>query len=150
MLDLVYENHTSYGELKEDYFRNIIDVLLEHFKMGEQQVELGLQVVEVDRMRELNNQHRGKDSPTDVLSFPLDESNLKKYGIIALGDIFLCPSYIERKAKELDIEFKEELARDVIHGFLHLSGYDHEISDESEKEMLALQENILKLVIKDK
>ena len=150
MLDLVYENHTGYAELREEYFRNIFDVLLEHFKMSDKQVELGLQVIEADAMRELNNQYRNKNSPTDVLSFPLDESNLGKYGIIALGDIFLCPSYIKQKADELGIEFMEEVTRDTIHGFLHLSGYDHEVSDKSEKEMLELQENILKVAINNK
>jgi probable rRNA maturation factor len=150
MLDLVYENHTNYHALEEEYFRDIFDILIEHFKMSDEQVEIGLQIVEADKMRELNNQYRNKDISTDVLSFPLDESNLKKYGIIALGDIFLCPSYVEQKSKELGIEFKEEIARDIIHGFLHLSGYDHEVSDESEKEMITLQENILKLVTNHK
>ncbi|KKR23734.1 MAG: putative rRNA maturation factor [Candidatus Yanofskybacteria bacterium GW2011_GWD2_39_48] len=150
MLELVYENHSSHTELEERFFRNILNVILKKFNMEKQQIELGLQVVESDRMCELNKQYRHKDNATDVLSFPLDESNLKKYGIIALGDIFLCPSYIEQKAKELNIRFEEELARDVIHGFLHLTGHDHEISAEAEKEMIDLQEDILKSVIENK
>ncbi len=150
MLDLVYENHTGYAELKEEFFKGVFNVLLVRFDLNEKQVELGLQMVEADRMRALNNQYRHKDDPTDVLSFPLDGGNLKKYGIIALGDIFLCPGYIDKKAKELGIQFEEEIARDVIHGFLHLMGYGHEVSKKAEKEMIELQENILKLIIKDK
>lgn len=150
MLDLVYENHTTYPELNEEIFRDILGIILKHFKMVQDQVEIGIQAVDEKTMRELNNEHRQKDKPTDVLSFPLDESNLRKYGIIALGDIFICPSYIEQKAKELEISFEEEIVRDVVHGFLHLIGYDHEHSESAEGEMIGLQEQIVKLIIEDK
>ena len=93
MLDLVYENHTTYPELNEEIFRDILGIILKHFKMVQDQVEIGIQAVDEKTMRELNNEHRQKDKPTDVLSFPLDESNLRKYGIIAL-DIMSVPQTI--------------------------------------------------------
>jgi len=87
-----------------------------------------LAVVELDPtgMRQLNLEHRGIDGPTDVLSFPIDpESDAP--GPRELGDVFVC----EEECEELD--------EAVIHGVLHLLGYDHETDD---GEMLAIQDEI--------
>ena len=79
------------------------------------------------RIRELNRDHRGVDSPTDVLSFPVDESG-PSAGPRELGDVVICP------------EHTEDLTEAVVHGVLHLCGYDHETD---EGEMLALQREVL-------
>jgi probable rRNA maturation factor len=90
---------------------------------------LAVEIVDVDRIRELNREHRGKDEPTDVLSFPIDESG-PVAGPRELGDVAICP----------------ELCRDMtltetaVHGVLHLCGYDHETDA---GEMLALQAEVL-------
>jgi probable rRNA maturation factor len=79
------------------------------------------------RIRELNREHRGRDRPTDVLSFPVDEVG-PAGGPRELGDLVICP------------EHAEDLAEAVVHGVLHLCGYDHEADD---GEMLALQDGIM-------
>jgi probable rRNA maturation factor len=79
------------------------------------------------RIRELNREHRGLDRPTDVLSFPVDEAG-PAGGPRELGDVVICP------------ERTEDLAEAVVHGVLHLCGYDHETDD---GEMLALQDEII-------
>ena len=78
-------------------------------------------------MRELNRSHRGVDSATDVLSFPVDESEPAS-GPRELGDVVVC-------AQEA-----HDLTEVVVHGVLHLCGYDHETDD---GEMLALQRRVL-------
>jgi len=78
-------------------------------------------------MRELNRRHRGINSPTDVLSFPVDES-AGAAGPRELGDVVVCA------------EEAHDLTEVVIHGVLHLCGYDHETDD---GKMLALQESVL-------
>jgi probable rRNA maturation factor len=83
--------------------------------------------VDADRIRDLNREHRGKDSPTDVLSFPIDEEDAP-LGPRELGDVVICP------------EHTEDLREAVIHGTLHLVGMDHETDD---GEMLALQRELL-------
>ena len=83
--------------------------------------------VEADRIAELNAEHRGKDGPTDVLSFPIDGED-EPIGPRELGDVVICP------------EYTVDLREAVVHGVLHLTGMDHE-SDEGE--MLALQAEIL-------
>ncbi len=75
----------------------------------------------------LNAQHRGKDGPTDVLSFPVDETG-PVVGERELGDVVICP------------EHTEDLTEAVVHGVLHLVGMDHETD---EGEMLALQAEVL-------
>ncbi len=85
--------------------------------------------VEAERIAELNGAHRGKGEPTDVLSFPVDESGWVGTGIPReLGDVVICP------------EHTEDLLEAVVHGVLHLTGMDHEHDD---GEMLAVQAEIM-------
>jgi probable rRNA maturation factor len=83
--------------------------------------------VDGDRIRQLNDEHRGKDAFTDVLSFPVDSTG-DAAGPRELGDVVICP------------EHTENLREAVVHGVLHLVGMDHEVDD---GEMLALQREIL-------
>jgi probable rRNA maturation factor len=83
--------------------------------------------VDADAIRALNREHRAHDRPTDVLSFPVDEGG-PSAGPRELGDVVICP------------EHTEDLIEAVVHGVLHLCGYDHE-SDGGE--MLALQRRVL-------
>ncbi len=87
-------------------------------------------------IQELNKKFRGKDSPTDVLSFNLDEPE-------HLGEIVICPEVVKKQATEYGVPFQEELLRMYIHGILHLLGYDHEVSPEEEKRMMEKQEAYL-------
>lgn len=88
---------------------------------------LSLALVDAPRIRELNRSHRGRDEPTDVLSFPLDGAGPSS-GPRELGDVVICP------------EQTEDLTEAAVHGVLHLCGYDHEADD---GEMLALQDEVL-------
>jgi probable rRNA maturation factor len=94
---------------------------------GVQDGHLAIEFVAPGRMLELNRAHRGIDRPTDVLSFPLDESG-PSAGPRELGDVVISP------------EHTEDLTEAVVHGVLHLCGHDHE-SDNGE--MLALQRRVL-------
>lgn len=69
--------------------------------------------------KKINEKFLNKDRPTDVLSFPLNEKNY-------LGDILINIRQVERQAKKYKVEFEDELKRMVIHGILHLLGFDHE------------------------
>jgi probable rRNA maturation factor len=88
---------------------------------------VAVEFVDAARITALNGEHRGKDGPTDVLSFPVDE-NGSPAGPRELGDVMICP------------EHTEDLLEAVVHGVLHLTGMDHEADD---GEMLALQAEIM-------
>ncbi len=94
-----------------------------------------------DEMRALNVQWRGKDKPTDVLSFPSGEAALGT-GSPFLGDIALGWGTCVRDAKETDTDMQAHLAHLTIHGFLHLVGYDHEESEAADV-MEALEAKVL-------
>jgi probable rRNA maturation factor len=88
---------------------------------------VAVEFVGSERIRELNREWRGKDSPTDVLSFPIDEGAVAP-GPRELGDVVIAPAHTT------------DLREAVVHGVLHLTGMDHETDD---GEMLALQREIL-------
>ena len=95
---------------------------------GVQDGHLAVEFVDAARIRELNREHRGKDAPTDVLSFPIDGAEEFAAGPRELGDVVICP------------EHTSSLPEAVVHGVLHLVGMDHEVDD---GEMLALQRELL-------
>jgi probable rRNA maturation factor len=88
---------------------------------------LAIAFVTEDEIRTLNRDHRGIDRPTDVLSFPVDEAG-ESFGPRELGDVVICP------------EHTADLTEAVIHGVLHLCGFDHETDG---GEMFALQDRIM-------
>lgn len=90
-------------------------------------------------MKELNNQFRKKNKTTDVLSFPIMEKNPESFMI---GEIIISLDKARVDAKELGISFEKEIFRLIVHGLLHLLGYDHG-SDLEEKEMKSMEKNFL-------
>jgi probable rRNA maturation factor len=104
--------------------------------VGVEEGHLAVEIVDPARIRELNREHRGKDEPTDVLSFPIDELGAAA-GPRELGDVAICP--------ELCVDMT--LTETVVHGVLHLCGHDHETDD---GEMLALQAEVLEALGRDR
>jgi probable rRNA maturation factor len=105
------------------------------------QVELSVRLTDDDQAKALNAEWRGKDKPTNVLSFPqLEPAELEKAGDsgpeLLLGDIVLARGVCEREAEEKAIPFENHAAHLVVHGTLHLLGYDHQ-DDGSAAEMEA-------------
>ena len=101
--------------------------------IGENESTATIAFVSDKRIRELNRQFRGIDKATDVLSFPADgpdESNL--------GDIAISAETAAVQAKENGLSFDGEIAQLILHGLLHLSGYDHE-TDNGEMNRLELR-----------
>lgn len=94
---------------------------------------VALVLIDEQQMTELNVAHMGKEGPTDVLSFPIETAlpgsppaRLSGGPPIELGDIFIAPSVVRRNAERQDVPFEDELALMVVHGLLHLLGWDHE------------------------
>ena len=98
-----------------DSLRKIGKVILR--KERKQNLDLSLVFLKELKMQELNRVYRGKNKPTNVLSFQEEE--------LGLGELVLCPAVIRKDAKKYGITFKAELSRIFIHGLLHLVGYDH-------------------------
>jgi len=100
-----------------------------------------------DMVQVLNREWRGKDKPTNVLSFP--DGDADEDGVVHLGDVIVAQQTLDREAKEMAISFDDHLTHLLLHGALHLAGYDHETDTEA-KTMESLEIQLLaSLGIKD-
>ncbi len=113
--------------------------------MGENRKEETLSVAVVDKkeMESLNSSYRNKQEPTDVLSFDLSCKILESKNAMGLGEVVICPEKIRENAEKYNIDFKKELTKVLIHGILHLLGYDHERSEKDAKIMAKKQDYYL-------
>ncbi len=93
------------------------------------QKDIELIICHNEYIKEMNSQFRQKDMPTDVLSFPLEDMPFSP-----LVSIIISVDFVEKKSKEFNHSFEEELALLFIHGLLHLVGYDHEIDNGEHRE----------------
>ena len=116
-----------------------------------------ISVVDKEEIRRLNRQYRGKDAPTDVLSFPVIEDvdsisdadrDFSRGGEVLLGDVILCAAVISEQAGEFSHSFEQECVYMTVHSVLHLLGYDH-MEEEERKRQFARQDEIFALIEKE-
>ncbi|PCE69175.1 rRNA maturation RNase YbeY [Salinivibrio sp. YCSC6] len=105
-----------------------------------EQAEVTIRLVDEGESQSLNRDYRGKDKPTNVLSFPFDAP--PGIDIDLLGDLIICRQVVEREAEQQGKRLMDHWAHMVVHGSLHLLGYDH-IEDDEAEQMEALERDIL-------
>ncbi|MFJ5715411.1 rRNA maturation RNase YbeY [Neobacillus sp. NPDC093127] len=138
------------NELTDEQMLEIERIL--NFAANKQNVEIHSEVsvtfVSNERIQEINREYRKKDTPTDVISFAMEELGEGEIEITGsqiprvLGDIIISVPKTKEQAEEYGHSFLRELGFLAVHGFLHLLGYDH-MSEDEEKEMFTLQKEIL-------
>lgn len=106
---------------------------------------LDIYITDDEEIKHLNKNYRKKDKPTDVLSF-----NINEYvgGVYYLGEIVISYERVVYQAKEFGVSVEEELTRLLVHGIVHLMGYDHELSQKDEKIFFEKQDEALEHVYK--
>ena len=117
--------------------------------VGEASAELGILFVGDQRMRGLNRRYRGKDRTTDVLAFAMREAfppHALRLTPDMLGDVVISVPTAWRQAKEAGRSLNEELAWLLVHGILHLCGYDHERSEKEARRMHRRERMILRSI----
>ncbi len=116
------------SEVSEELLKFIKELSEEVMRMEDCQLdaELSVALTDDEGIKELNSTYRGIDSPTDVLSFPQEDEHI-------LGDIVISLETAKRQAMEGGHFFHEEICILLIHGILHLIGYDHEEDEEAEE-----------------
>lgn len=149
MIDFYFEDET---EIVEPSSETLIKDLLTHASIMEKMeglYELSITFMDDESIQAVNAEYRGKDRPTDVISFALEELSEGEVAIvhendmpIVLGDIVISIDTAKRQAIEYNHSFERELGFLALHGFLHLLGYDH-LDEEEEREMFGRQTEIL-------
>ena len=131
MLDLQLADNLSsrYPLPSEDDVQRWVDAALQQDCQLEQP-GLTVRLVDADESQQLNHQYRGKDKPTNVLSFPFEAP--PEVPIPLLGDLIVCVSVVEDEADEQGKACAAHWAHMIVHGCLHLLGYDHIKDDEAE------------------
>jgi probable rRNA maturation factor len=125
------------GVPEEKDFQRWVDAALAEVS---EDCELSVRLVDVDECAELNANYRGKAGPTNVLSFPFEEPIPMEPRL--LGDLVICRTVVESEAQQQNKAVNDHWAHMVIHGCLHLLGYDHIKTDEAEQ-METLEKTIL-------
>lgn len=124
-------NLTSF-RVNKKLFKSLAQKILRDKK--KQNFELSIALVSQERIKKLNKKYRKKNRPTDILSFSYKNS----------GEIIICPKEIKKNAKNFGSTFEKELTHVLIHGLLHLFGYDHEKNKLKAKKMEAKEKYYLK------
>ena len=108
--------------------------------------EMSITIVSDEEIRRINREYRDTDRVTDVISFAIEDGEDQLPQVEGLpeniGDLFIDPDKVRAQATDYGHSFERELGYTVVHGFLHLNGYDH-IQPEDEAVMIPLQEKIL-------
>jgi len=132
------------NKVREDWLRLIAGRVLA--AEGVPPAEVGLVITGDHVVRTLNRSYRGEDAPTDVLSFALAENQddfvLPPDGLLRLGEVVVSFPAARRQAQQGGRPVEEELAHLVVHGLLHLLGYDHR-EEREERKMRAREETLL-------
>lgn len=148
-LDLVYDDGVSCA-LSEDELYEAAELVLDDEEV-DRPCGVSLSIVADDRMRELNSEWRGIDRCTDVLSLECerpDDPYLAPGEPCELGDIVLAPEYIARQASSFGTTAADETRLLLVHGMLHLLGYDH-IEDDEAQLMEAREDELVALLKTD-
>ncbi|PWB34398.1 rRNA maturation RNase YbeY [Pseudomonas sp. SDI] len=138
MLELDLQRATDAAAPDDTLFRRWCELAL---RQRSADSEMTIRLVDEAEGRELNHTYRHKDYATNVLSFPADVPD-DMLDIPLLGDLVICVAVVEREAAEQGKSLEAHWAHLVIHGCLHLLGYDH-IDDEEAEEMEALERELL-------
>ncbi|RLZ08368.1 rRNA maturation RNase YbeY [Acinetobacter sp. 2JN-4] len=144
-LSLQQDFQTAELPLKRGQIKKQLETALRHVGF-EVDCEIGIACVDIAESHELNLQYREKDKPTNVLSFPSDipEEMLNLLDAEPLGDLVICIPVVLQEATEQQKTPNQHFTHLLVHGVLHLLGYDHETNETDAEEMEALEIAILK------
>ena len=142
-VDITYDISDVQEFMDEEKINEFVDMILEHEELeNTENTYVSFLITTNDVIQNINSEYRGKDTPTDVISFAYNETeNIGPFDI--LGDIIISAEKVTEQAKEYGHSTEREFYYVLCHGMLHLLGYDH-IDDEDKKVMREKEEELLK------
>ncbi|RMC48832.1 rRNA maturation RNase YbeY [Lactobacillus sp. ESL0228] len=153
-IDITYNDEVQFLQNTElDWTKWISKLLLLAKKeiAKKNNLEMSISFVDENRSQEINRKYRSKNRPTDVISFAIedgdDQVDLEAFASDPnfcedIGDLIMCPSVIKRHSEEYETGWRREFGYTLVHGFLHLNGYDH-IKPAEAKVMFGIQGKVL-------
>lgn len=145
---MVEINNLTTNVINEKKLKSIAQAVLRAEKKEKENLSIAL--IGPGRMRKLNKKYRGKNQVTDVLAFPNKKIGKAKFitpleQYQGLGEIVICPREVKKNVKRFKSTFEKELVLCLIHGILHILGYNHEKSEKKAKQMRKKEELYLSL-----
>lgn len=143
---MIEVNNLTTIEVDENLLKEIARKVLD--REGKREANLSIALIGEGRMRKLNKKYRGKNRVTDVLSFPESDiaENFKRGPLQKnkeIGEVVICLREVKKRARRFNSSFEKELFACLIHGILHLLGYDHEKSEKEAERMFKKQDYYL-------
>ncbi len=149
---MIHIRNLTTSEIDEKWMERIAHIALAHLKRSER--DLNIILTGERRMRALNRFYRGKNKVTDVLAFPYSQNRLvevqREEALQTnhlLGEVVICMPQAKKQARRAAHPLARELATLLLHGMLHLAGYDHEKNEQEAQRMFALQDELLAKVL---
>ncbi|MDY0362561.1 MAG: rRNA maturation RNase YbeY [Desulforegulaceae bacterium] len=142
------QNRKNQSRITNQSLRKKTDLILN--ALGCSNCEISIVITDDEDIREINKDYRNIDKPTNVLSFPMDDENMVIPGLKILGDIVISEDTAIKEAQDAKITLDQRISQLLIHGILHLLGYDHEISEEEDEKMTQKSIELLSIIEKDK
>ncbi|EJE98580.1 rRNA maturation RNase YbeY [Liquorilactobacillus mali] len=148
----IFDETDKVSEERIELVKNVLNYAGKYIKLPDN-TEMSVTLMDNARIHEINKKYRGVDKPTDVISFAIEETSEDDVPIILpddeefdvpknIGDIMVSMDKVKEQAEYLEHSEERELGFLVVHGFLHLNGYDH-MRKEDEEVMFGLQREIL-------
>jgi probable rRNA maturation factor len=111
--------------------------------------QISILITDDQDIQEINKNYRNIDKPTNVLSFPMDDESMVIPGVKILGDLVISEDTAIKEAETAQISLDQRISQLLVHGILHLFGYDHEISDKEDEKMTKKSIELISLIEKD-
>ncbi|MFD1471244.1 rRNA maturation RNase YbeY [Companilactobacillus mishanensis] len=145
----IFNDDKLIDEDRQKWVEDLVDFAASELELAEN-TQLSIHFVSKDEIHEINKKYRDVDRATDVISFAINDGEDSLDYIeqqipdlpVDLGDLFISVEIVDEHAKDYEHSFDRELGYTIVHGILHLNGYDH-IKPEDEKVMIGLQEKVL-------
>lgn len=145
----IFNDDNLIDKARQEWVEDLVDFTSNELELDEN-TQLSIHFVTKDKIHEINKEYRDVDRPTDVISFAINDGEDSLDYIeqqipdlpVDLGDLFISVEIVKEHADDYEHSFDRELGYTIVHGILHLNGYDH-IQPEDEKVMIGLQEKIL-------
>lgn len=128
----------SAGQPEQQHIQHWVDAALDGI---DRDTEIVIRIVDEQESASLNGQYRHKHGPTNILSFPFEMPAIEGLELNLLGDLVVCAPVLEKEAREQNKSLADHWAHIIVHGVLHLLGYDH--IDETEAEIMESKETAI-------